>query len=104
MKRTMTENELKQLIKEEVMQAMAQAAPDQQNPGLKERAQRVYQLNKTLIEVKKEADALQLENVSKWIYMAIQSLDREFIGDTVSNGWNKAKEKVGRWLGNGQQQ
>jgi len=100
-----TENELKKMIRESIEEVVAQnqgqmttqgQAMNQANaPGLKERAQRVGALNKQLWAIKKEADALELENASKWIYMAIQSIDREFAGDTIRNGWEKTKG----WLG-----
>ena len=103
---TISEADLKNMIRgclDGILnEAMSQ--PQQQAPGIRERFNRVRNLNKMLWNVKKEADALQLENVSKWIYMAIQSIDREFVGDTVSNAWNKAKETVGGWFNGGQQQ
>ena len=103
-----TESELKNMIRESIEEVVAQGQGQMMNqanaPGLKERAQRVGALNKQLWAIKKEADELELENVSKWIYLAIQSVDREFVGDTVSNAWNKAKETVGGWFNGGQQQ
>jgi hypothetical protein len=101
-----SEADLRNMIRECVEGVLneAMSQPQQQAPGIRERFNRVRNLNKMLWNVKKEADALQLENVSKWIYMAIQSIDREFVGDTVSNAWNKAKETVGGWFNGGQQQ
>ena len=105
-----TENELKNIIQESVVsilmeeyaagQVPMQQAPQQQNQGFLDRAKRVKNLNATLVNVWKEADALGLTDVKKWLGMAIASLDKEFIGDTVSNGFNKAKETVKGWLGN----
>lgn len=92
---TITEQELKDIIRESIEEVMGQ---NQAAGIMPEKMKRVAALNKQLWAIKKEADALQLENASKWIYMAIQSIDREYISDTVSNGFNRAKETVQGWF------
>ena len=67
---------------------------NENQPPQNGRLQRVTALNKQLWAIKKETDALGLESASKWIYMAIQAIDREYATDTIKNGWNKAKEAV----------
>ena len=92
----LTEQQLKAIIEESIIEVMNQAAmaQNQNQISTKEKFQRVMKLNEELVKIKREADALQLENASKWIYMAIQSIDREYIGDSVRDLWNRGKEAV----------
>ena len=96
----LTEQQLKAIIKESIEEVMNQAAmaQNQNQISTKEKFQRVRALNQQLIAIKKEADALQLEEVSKWIYMCIQSIDREFVRDTVSDTYNNVKGTVQGWF------
>ena len=103
-----TENELKNIIQESVVsilmeeyaagQVPMQQAPQQQNQGFLDRAKRVKNLNATLVNVWKEADALGLTDVKKWLGMAIASLDKEFASDTIGNAVQKGKEKIQGWF------
>lgn len=88
---TITEQELKDIIRESIEEVMGQ---NQAAGIMPEKMKRVAALNKQLWAIKKEADALQLENASKWIYMAIQSIDREYIGDSARDLWNRGKQAV----------
>lgn len=108
---TIKESELKKIIRESIEEVMAQtapiqaqSAPQQQQQGLRQRYAKLKDLNKRLWAVKQEAESLQLENVSKWIYMAIQSMNGEFVGDTVRNGVQNATQKIKGLLNPGQQQ
>jgi hypothetical protein len=106
----LTEKQLKGIIKESVMNVLAeeyaaaqaqapmQAAQQPQDQGFMDRAKRVKNLNVTLVNVWKESDALGLTDVKKWLGMAIASLDKEFASDTIGNAVQKGKEKIQGWF------
>lgn len=106
----LTEKQLKGIIKESVMNVLAeeyaaaqaqapmQGAQQPQDQGFMDRAKRVKNLNVTLVNVWKESDALGLTDVKKWLGMAIASLDKEFASDTIGNAVQKGKEKIQGWF------
>lgn len=94
MKKQLTEDRLNAIIRESIEEVMA----GNNAPAGNNNFNRIVNLNKQLWAIKKEADALGLENASKWIYMAIQSIDREYLRDSVTGGFNKAKDTVKGWI------
>jgi len=110
----LTEKQLKEIIKESVMnvlaeeyaaaqtqtpmQAQAQPAQQQQDQGFINRAKKVKELNVKLVNVWKEADALGLSDVKKWLGMAITALDKEFIGNSIGDAVRKGKETIQGWF------